>query len=237
MTSAPMHGNDTPSYAQRRRRWQEALSTAAHLSNRFRERYANVLAQMEALAPHEAVQTAHAIAGDDPHRAGELLAGRAPVSSPARAAVPLSFDGDPHIVGLLRPLLGGSVHIEDFMASQPPLAQTAVPIHPSRRARVLRSGDRLPQDLVALVWSAESVAERQGNAALLASVLPAVDGTGRLRFTVQSDYALVRTEDSADPWVFSPNLGETLEDELRSGALPPGVRAAVLIALRGLRRA
>lgn len=141
------------------------------------------------------------------------------------------------MVRLMRRLLSDVCHIEDFMVTQQPLAQTAVPIHPSRRARILRSDLPVPHDLVALVWSAESVEERQQNAALLASILPAPREPGALRYVVQTEYALVRAEDPSDPWVFSPNLGETLEDLLRSGTLGSDTRRRIVNALVRLRRA
>ncbi|MCX5555397.1 pyridoxal-dependent decarboxylase [Streptomyces sp. NBC_00038] len=237
MTTAPTRINSSPAYAERLEAWRTRLVESRHLSNRFRDRYSIVLAQMEALASTESVAAAREAAADDPHRAAELLAGITVLPSASRASAPLLFDGDADIVKLLRDLLAEWPHLDDFMAAQQPLAQTAVPIHPSRRARILRVDERASCDLVALVWSAGSVEERQRNAALIAGILPERSGAGELRLAVQSEYALVRTEASADPWVFSPNLGETLEDVLRSRRLDSRSRRRILTALRRLRAA
>lgn len=237
MTSSPMQARSSRSHAQRLEAWRSILLDHAHLSGRFRDRYAIVLAQLEPAAPAGAVELAQAEAARDPHRAAEILAGTAGQPAARRSAVPLTVEGDAGMAQLIRRLLSDVCHIEDFMAAQQPLAQTAVPIHPSRRARTLRSDLPVPHDLVALVWSAESVEERQQNAALLAGILPEPGESGALRYAVQTEYALVRAEGSFDPWVFSPNLGETLEDLLRSGTLDSDTRRRVINALVGLRKA
>lgn len=236
MTSPPIRINSSRPYAECLEEWRKALIANRHLSDRFRNRYSIVLAQMESVAAPEAIEAVRKLAVHDPHRAIGLLGGGVPPSSAMRTGVRLIFEGDEALIRILERHLEESAHIEDFMAAQPPLAQTAVPIHPSRQARVLRS-DRLPLDLVALVWSAESVEVRRENAARVASLLPQPTASGGLRFTVQNEYALARAEDAADPWVFSPNLGETLEDVLRSETLTASDRRQLVSALRGLRKA
>lgn len=237
MTPSPVQARTSRSYVERLEAWRSVLVNHGHLSARFRDRYAIVLAQLEPATPAEALEAAQTVAVRDPHRAVEILAGTASRPAARRSAVPLTVEGDADMVRLMRRLLSDVCHIEDFMVAQQPLAQTAVPIHPSRRARVLRSELPVPHDLVALVWSAESVEERQQNAALLASILPAPHEPGALRFRVQTEYALVRSEDSTDPWVFAPNLGETLEDLLRSGTLSSDARRRIVDALVELRNA
>lgn len=237
MTTAPIPTRPSPGQAERLDAWRATLEKHAHLSDRFRDRYAIVLEQLERAATAEAVTAAEHTAAHDAHRAMEILAGTVRAPAEPRDAVPLVVEGDAGMARLVRSILPDTAHIDDFMAAQPPLAQTAVPIHPSRRARTLRSDLPLSHDLVALVWSADSVEERQRNAASLAGILPEPHESGALGFAVQTEYAMVRAEGASDPWVFSPNLGETLEDLLRSGGTAPQTRRRIVTALGRLRRA
>ncbi|MFE9407322.1 pyridoxal-dependent decarboxylase [Streptomyces sp. NPDC006704] len=236
MTSALQTTRPADPYPERLAQWRTALKGNRHLSRRFRNRYSIVLAQLEATAIPETLAAARGVAVEDPHHAVELLTG-ATTTTPTGADGPLSFDGDKHLVTSLTELFTNAAEFEAFLAEQTPLAQTAVPIHPSRQALLIRGHAPLPDDLVALVWPATSVDTRRTNESLIASLLPQPTAGGQLRFTIQRTYALVRTKDDADPWVFSPNLGSTLEDQLRSGDLTPDVRHQVVIALRELRRA
>ncbi|MFG3041761.1 pyridoxal-dependent decarboxylase [Streptomyces sp. NPDC048330] len=229
-------GGIARTHADRLALWRTALEGNRHLSDRFRNRYSIVLAQLEATAAPEALVAARERAVRDPHQAIGTLTG-ATTTAPAETTGPLAFEGDADLVSALRELFTDAAGMETFLAGQAPLAQTAVPIHPSRQARLVRADGTLPYDLVALVWSASSVGPRRANEALIAELLPQPAGEGRLRFCVQRSYALVRARDAADPWVFSQDLGITLEDQLRSGNLVPELRHHVVTALRELRRA
>ncbi|NGO67024.1 pyridoxal-dependent decarboxylase [Streptomyces boncukensis] len=212
------------------------MATNRHISDRFRTRYSIVLAQMEASAPPKELAAAREVALRHPHHAIAALTGGTTTAS-AGVTRPLSFSGNKHLVKVLQGLFTDTSELGVFLAGQAPLAQTAVPIHPSRQARLIAADGSLPYDLVALKWTSASVDTRRTNEALIANLLPQSAGDGQLQFTVQRSYALVQARDATDLWVFSRNLGITLEDQLRSGSFDPAKRHHVVTALRDLRRA
>ncbi|MFE6333977.1 pyridoxal-dependent decarboxylase [Streptomyces sp. NPDC057798] len=236
MTSAPQTARPVRPYAERLAQWRTAMEANRRISDRFRSRYSIVLTQMEAAAAPKDVAAARELAGRHPHHAVSALAGAATIA-PTETKSPLSFSGDEDLVNVLQELFTTTADLEAFLARQAPLAQTAVPIHPSRQARLIQTDGPLPYDLVALVWPSTSVGTRRTNEALIAGLLPQTAGDDQLQFTVQRSYALVQARDDTDPWAFSQNLGITLEDQLRSGNLTPTERHHVVTALRDLRRA
>jgi hypothetical protein len=98
-----------------------------------------------------------------------------------------------------------------LLESSPPLVQTSVPLHPDRKARLLRGRGLPPDGLVALVWSRDSVPAREANARriqVLARRATAASGTA---IVVQDDHCrLPRCSPTSDwawpgrafpPWV------------------------------------
>src|SRR5205807_1314804 len=104
--------------------------------------------------------------------------------------------------------------------------QTTVPLHPSRCAHLVPAGPA--RSMVALRWSADSVSQRLANQDQMRQVAEKVQGSGKLTVVVLQEQALVRPADGSDPWVFAPNLGRTLEDELREQSLPADRRRDVV---------
>ena len=89
----------------------------------------------------------------DPRQAARLLLGL-PEPEVVPSVQPARMAGPPALSAQVTQLLGGR-DVESFFAAQPVLEQTAVPLHPSRRARRLAlSGDG--RSLVAVVWPASS---------------------------------------------------------------------------------
>jgi len=217
-------------------RWRARLKDVPSLSARFRERYAIVLAQLEAVSLPGDTETAITAAQTNPHHAGQIL------SRTVRSAVSgehpdcnVQVEGAGLAAGSLRDFFAGCRNVDELMYRHPPLAQTNVPLHPSRQARLVRIPG-FPGEFVALRWTAGSVVSRVDNQRWMTEVIKAMP-SGRLRFKAQVDYALARAEPEADPWVFSPNLGRTLEDTLRSGTLAPRDRRDVVSSLQALRAA
>jgi len=124
-----------------------------------------------------------------------------------------------------------------FLDGLPGLEQTAVPIHPSRRARLLAPLPDRPLGMVALHWRGDSVAVRRRNAALLRDTAATLPPDLPLRVRVHDEVALLPTGDGAVCWALSENLGTTLEDRLRSGALRERERADVVETLAALHTA
>ncbi|MBD0688381.1 pyridoxal-dependent decarboxylase [Streptomyces sp. CBMA123] len=229
---------ETADHEQRVTSWFELVAQSGSLSERFRRRYAIVLAQLESRAAADDVLAARAVAERNPHGAAVILVhGLQPQLQPSASSDKPTVEGIGPAARTVRDLLATVSDFGSFMASQPPLAQTAVPIHPSRRARLVQSADRSSGGLVALVWSAESVEARLRNEERIGELLRQFTSPSGLRFEVQGDYALVRVDPSSDPWAFTPNLGQTLEDLLRSDALGSAVRGRVVVSLRAMRKA
>lgn len=214
--------------------WRAVLSSAGALSRRFADRYAVVLAQLERDAPPETVESARAMAVHDPGAAVALLAGtpRPPAQETDDGSAP-AVDGAGPVVDLVRDLLARHPDVTRFLEAQPRVEQTAVPIHPSRQAHLVRVAGN---ELVALRWTAGSVAARSRHQRRIAPAWLAASRAAPLRIKAHDEYAVVEVPDGG-PWVFAPNLGRTLEDRLRSRDLDAAQRAALVESLAALRAA
>lgn len=168
-----------------------------------------------------------------PGRVGETSQ---PAESPTSAPALL---GDGPTAHWLVEQFGGLDDLAKHLASQPPLEQTRVPVHPSRCARLVHAPGGQEGTHVALKWSWDSVPVRQTAQWHLEQLLDAVgfESSDALPFAVYDDYALVRDEaDARNVWVVAANLGETLEDALRENHLNERVRSRVVTSLAWLRR-
>ncbi|MFI0448042.1 pyridoxal phosphate-dependent decarboxylase family protein [Actinomadura sp. 6N118] len=208
--------------------WRLPLEKNPHLSPRFRARYSVVLARLQSAAAPGSQQAARIEAQICPRRAARLLVDLPILSVPAPRA-------DSSCA--LRDLLRGIPDVERYLAEAPRLLQTLVPLHPSREARLLPGGAAFPQGVVALRWQADSVEARRANQRIVRDLVSSLDLPGDLRIAVQEECELVNTGPDRDPWALAPNLGTTLEDQLRGTELAPGRRAKVLEGLRVMRRA
>ncbi|HEX8347126.1 MAG TPA: hypothetical protein VF657_20670, partial [Actinoplanes sp.] len=137
------------------------------------------------------------------------------------------------MVSVVRELVAGRSDITAWVSAQPHLEQTAVPLHPSRQAHLVRAGDL---EWVALRWPAGSVATRSAHQQRMAEIVRAVSAAAPIPVAVHDEYAVVET-DGEDPWVFAPNLGHTVEDRLRWDEFTVGERRQVLTSLAALRKA
>ncbi|GAA4714927.1 pyridoxal-dependent decarboxylase [Phytohabitans rumicis] len=214
--------------------WRATLSSAGALSWRFADRYAVVLAQLERDAPPKTVEAALATAVHDPGAAVALLAGtpRPPAQETQGGSNPAVGGAGP-VVSLVRDLVARHPDVTRFVEAQPRLEQTAVPIHPSRQAHLVRAASH---ELVALRWPAESVAARSRHQSRIKPALSAASRAAPLSIKAHDEYAVVDVPDG-DPWVFAPNLGRTLEDRLRSRDLDATQRSALVESLAALRAA
>jgi glutamate/tyrosine decarboxylase-like PLP-dependent enzyme len=219
--------------AEQVRQWRRLLASCPGLSERFRSRHAIALAGLAIHAPEAVVREAHRLACPDPRQAARLLLGRP--DPPVRASTAAArVTGSARLAERAARLLAGH-DVDSFLAAQPVLEQTAVPLHPSRRARRLAE----PEDgssLVAVVWPASSLPDRAHCREAVRELAKQVTGDGGFQFRVQDDVALVWPAASGDPWAVAENLGVTLEDELRFGGLSRDDRWRVLAALSRLRR-
>jgi glutamate/tyrosine decarboxylase-like PLP-dependent enzyme len=220
--------------ADRVRSWRQLLANSPYLSQRFRDRYAIVSARADLSATADAVQRARGIAVENPQRALAVLAGVDHRSSQRHADGPKAgrIGENGSLRNVVDDLLAGHTDITRFVTGHPPLEQTAVPLHPARQARLVRYGDAT---LVALRWPARSALTRHEHQHRMREVVERASADGPLRFTAHEEYATVEVDDG-DPWIFAPNLGTTLEDVLRSPALAPAKRSAVVSSLAALRR-
>ena len=214
--------------------WRRMLDEVRSLSPRYRARYAVVLAQLEGTASEGAVSAAmEAVAGGDAGRAAAILAGMPGrgILEP-RSGVTPAIAGRGPVVSVVRELVAGRSDITAWVSTQPHLEQTAVPLHPSRQAHLVRVGDH---ELVALRWPAGSVATRSAHQQRMAEILRAVSAAAPIPVAVHDEYAVVET-DGEEPWVFAPNLGHTVEDRLRWDEFTVGERRQVLTSLAALRK-
>lgn len=217
-------------------RWRVLLDELPALSPRYRDRYAIVLARLEQDAEPDVVQVAQgALAFDGPARALSILAGlsrrsQLPVQRTSSTA---NVHGRGPVLDDVRQLAALHPNIAGFLAAQPDLEQTAVPLHPSRQARLVTVGSR---ELVALRWPAGSPDLRAVHQQRMAEVLSAASENAPLGLIAHEEYAVVEVDDG-DPWVVAPNLGRTLEDRLRWDEFGPGERDAVVRSLIALRKA
>lgn len=217
--------------------WRRLLAGCAGLSHRFRTRHAISLAGMAVHAPEPAVRAARRLVARDPRRAARVLLGL-PDPMVVASVEPARVAGPSGLSARVTRLLAGH-DVESFFAAQPVLEQTAVPLHPSRRARRLELPDGGPS-LVAVVWPASSLPDRNR---CLHAVRDLADRANRAavlgedyRFRVQDEVALVWPA-GGDPWAVAENLGMTLEDELRFGGLAANDRQRLVAALGRFRRA
>ncbi|MFL6076973.1 MAG: pyridoxal-dependent decarboxylase [Mycobacteriales bacterium] len=221
---------------QRVTRWRELLDGVPALSSRYRDRHAIVLARLEEDATAEGAQEARKALGvDGPGHAASILAG---IRQQARASAPdtsrtLTVQGSGRVLDDVRRIVATDADITGLVTAHRLLEQTAVPLHPSRRAHLVTIEDR---ELVALRWPAGSREVRSGHQQRMAEVLRIASVTAPLGLTAHEEYAMVEVE-GADPWVFAPNLGQTLEDRLRWGPLDADERKRVVRSLATLRNA
>lgn len=238
----------TPTLAARVATWRRALAGNQHLSPRFRDRHAIVLAHVDAEATSLTRQQAACVAARHPRLAARLL-----LRLPENLATPLGppngaanlaprLEGDPAIRAEIRRLGTDYPGLDAFLRAQPDLEQTSVPLHRSRQARLV-SRHGAEGTLVALKWPAGSVPTRmrvQQEVAALAEYanhLADGDGDSAPAIRVHEERVLVWQQAGEDPWVLASNLGMTLEDALRHGGLATAQRARAVSALRWLRLA
>jgi glutamate/tyrosine decarboxylase-like PLP-dependent enzyme len=216
--------------------WRLALGDNPHLSCRFRDRYASILTAASERCPDDQLDLARRLVAHDPDAAVRLLHGLAvdgpPEPSPASQADAV-FGGGP-TAALLRRLVDAGVDLDHWIDAQPPLLQTAVPLHPSRSARLVRTNDGAV--LAAVRWSADSIPARERNAEKVAGITGGMRVSDGFRIVVHTDYAVVPSA-GADPWVVAPNLGTTVEDLLRTRALGPELRGKLVATLTSFRQA
>ncbi|WP_020216755.1 pyridoxal phosphate-dependent decarboxylase family protein [Salinispora cortesiana] len=224
--------------------WRRVLDGVNSLSSRYRARYAVVLAQLERSADPAAVLAARSaiVVDHDAGRAAAILAGTGTRQSPTeRLATPQRLAPEPRghrtVVGseplltVVRDLLRHHADVTAFVTAHPCLEQTAVPLHPSRQAHLICADGR---ELVALRWAAESVAERSAHQQRMSELLTAVSDVAPLPVVAHDEYVRVQQGED-DPWVFAPNLGQTLEDRFREDAFALGERGALIDSMIALR--
>lgn len=221
--------------------WTPILADVPHLSSRYRARHALVLAHLAAANPHADIDAATGITATDPTRAARYLLGLSDTPRHDHALTPpvriTELHGHPGIAEQVATLASRTDCTECMIASQRPLQQTRVPLHPSRRATLIELANR--RSLVALLWGSDTVTSRAEVRARIHGIADRVNaaaGPGALKVGVPDEYAFARSE-AGDLWVFSPNYGRTLEDTLRDGWLPAVERARVVETLARLRRA
>jgi hypothetical protein len=217
--------------------WRQLLDGLSSLSPRYRTRYAIVLAQLERRAEMSARRAAQFAVtdGQDAGRAAAILAGASKPPTPARGAGGTSYTvtGSGPVFSLVKNLIEYHDDVAAFVTQQPHLEQTSVPLHPSRRAHLVRVDGR---KLVALRWSIDSLESRAAYQRRMVEVLAAASRAAPLVLVALDEYAHVRGCE-ADLWVFAPNLGRTLEDRLRWDDFGPGERDLVIESMVALRRA
>lgn len=218
-------------HASRFDAWQGLLARNPDLSARFADRYALALAGLEPQASPEAVAAARQAAPSHADAAVAALAGLE-IPSSSRDRVP-DLDGDAGWGTAVAAWAAGFGSIGAAMAALPRLAGGRVPLHPSRRARVLRLGTGAAA--VAVAWEADSVSARAANAARLADLFAPIGARSGVEVAISWPRALLREGDLV--WTLAPDLGPTLEDRLREENLPAPQRQAVVAALAAMRRA
>lgn len=222
-----------PSHHDRVQSWSAALERVESLSPRYRNRYAIVLAKLEERASPAAVGRARrAVSEGDASRAAAILAGGKAIASTLHVAQEPKISGYGPLLDTVRAVVGAHPDLSAFIASQPPLEHAAVPLHPERQAHLVRYED---EELVALRWPSDSPDVRAGNQTLLTEAIQRASAASPLPIVAHDAYVLVAVG-SADPWVFAPHLGRTLEDRLRADDFGPGEREATISTLGELRR-
>lgn len=216
-------------------RWRALLSSTPHLSERFKERNARLLALASEGAHSQAVDTAEAIAALNPRQAAQTLLGLSDASrSSGRSIVDVGGSGE--FATTIQTWLTATL-LDDRLQHQPALQRTRVPIHPDRRAT--RVPDSPAGPLVAVAWSGASVPAREENRRRIADALAQHrrdDVDDDLIATAPDTYAIA-TMSTGDAWSFAPDYGATVEDELRAGGLSRSDRAMLVDTLARVRSA
>ncbi|GGK72414.1 hypothetical protein GCM10012284_02770 [Mangrovihabitans endophyticus] len=170
----------------------------------------------------------------DVGRAAAVLAGTPElrIPEPLSSAKPV-ISGSARMVSVVHELMVSGRNIDAWISGQPVLEQTAVPLHPSREAHLVRTGD---SEWVALRWPTGSVAARSAYQGHLEAVFRTASAASGTPVHAQEQYAVIEGVGS-DPWVLAPNLGRTVEDRLRCNEFPAEERHKLLTTLTALRRA
>lgn len=206
-------------------RWRPLLDQNPQLSERFRSRYAVLLAQLEPMASPANLTHAKNLVTTHARRAASALLGVVAPESTTGARWTVVLRGSS--AAAVDAILGHGGDLDGYLRRLPDLEQTRVPVHPARHAHVVSGGH------VALRWSAESVQARIDHAGRMSSLANAASQNSPIPITVWTDYT-VCTAGLDYVWTFAPNLGVTLEDHLRTESLAQG---PVLHALEALRHA
>jgi glutamate/tyrosine decarboxylase-like PLP-dependent enzyme len=200
-------------------KWLSVLNANPHLSDRYRQRYAILLNQLDANATEAQRNEAQRLATTHAPRAVATLLGVTP---------PRDADGATwHVVAQGSTQPPGLVGLGQVIAESPALEQTRVPLHPSRHAHVLADGS------IALQWSAESVQPRADNTRRFTEIAGLASDSAPLPIRVFDEYTICAAG-REHVWVLSPHLGITLEDCLRDHEID---RQPVIETLRALRAA
>lgn len=211
--------------------WRDALSAGGKLSTRFAHRYAILLSDAERYATGARRARAQVVAVQHPLRALSILLGIdqwkhmdlkrdwgiVHAGTDAKFVESLVSTGD---------LDATLVHCAD-------LEQTWVPLHPDRHAKLLIANDRA---LVALRWPASTLQSRSGHQTRVAEVAKAASRSAGMPVEVWDDYSVC---DSAAEhvWVFTSNLGVTVEDRLRTLPYDAPERRVLVHGVAALREA
>jgi len=217
------HCRDDAARAELVDSWRQRLATVRCLSQRYQDRYAVVFASLQDAAEPGAVAAAEKAVGT-----GNVRAGLATLTSAANdtlgrlrpcgertASAPWHLTGPGPLVALVGELRTAEFDLDAYLDRQPWLEQTRVPLHPSRQARLVTLDGT---ELVALRWAPDSVSSRRAHELRMEPILTEASQVSPLPFAIQRTYVIARRADE-DPWVFSPNLGLTLEDRLRQDDL------------------
>lgn len=199
--------------------WLSLLEANPHLSDRYRQRYAILLNQLDINATEAQRAEAQRLATTHVARAVEVLLGVTSLQDEDRTTWHIVAQGSAKPPGL--------IGLDRVIAASPALEQTRVPLHPSRHAHVLEDGS------IALRWSAESVAPRTDNARRFTEIANLASGSAPLPIQVFDDYTICAAGQE-HVWALSPDLGMTLEDRLRDQDMD---RQPVIATLRALRAA
>jgi glutamate/tyrosine decarboxylase-like PLP-dependent enzyme len=211
--------------------WRAELSGADHVSPRFAQRHAILLAEAAAHAAPDRVARARSIAAAHPRRALALLLGSdaTPAATSNRRWRVIRRGSDAAVVEDL--LAAGD--LDEVLAGQPDLEQTWVPLHPDRHAKLVATpaGAR-----VALRWPALSVSQRAEHQSLMTDVVRDAAQRSGVPIEVWDDYTVCAGE-APHVWTFTANLGTTVEDRLRDPPFGAPERQTLVGAIGALRAA
>lgn len=217
--------------------WREWLAQANAISGRFAARHARLLARFAVGADPATVLRAKQVALRNPREAEQVLLGAN--SQPATEEVRgvLEVSGPTEFVTLLREWVSCDASLDERVAAFPPLERTWVPLHPDRRATFISDSPAGP--LVAVAWPASSAPDRERHRQALAHIAAQANAgldDDELPVTVPNEYVVAQMSDG-DPWVFAPDYGLTVEDELRANTLDITQRQRLVRTLTRLRTA